>query len=933
MSALKATRPISAIKILDKQKRYTAAAKPDPTEARAQQNFYLYSKKIAKNQKNVFDSLVAENKQNNAATQCQLALCYSQGRGVNRDWKQAFEWYRKAAIQGYAPAQYEIANCYHYGRGTAKNPAEANRWYGKSAIQGYLPAQNLLKRELPVGQDFFIEPHIKAFGLRGNNIGMCYGVAIEGAQAALTRELEKFKLRYCLLQNTPVEQIKTLVAAVKEKIKTWSKAARRTALASFAHEMKVDIKPTDDKALDALQKLHVKTLEQQEAFNKQIQAIIDAQIKTLTTEEQIWFEIGVARNTVETVQLLESIQLHDKDSKDEKTTNFTPLKRLQLIQSNKLTALGGAVSVGMTTGIYTQKELSQYFKLLEETFIQNPPLTQPVVLVLKSHNHAITVSYDPSTDEKNKWTLINANHLAGDSRGTITDRVRSAFFCQTGSLALGAQIISVGNQEEKVKQAFAKLQTNPEWQTLHTVTPEKAARKEDVSGINWLWIAAWGETQTVESLIKAGANIQVSTAQDRTPLKVALRKKLPEIAALLIEAHIQEAKTDNPIAKINLGDYYRNGDPLVKHLPKDEKTAFVLYHEAFVLAEFQWNNYSAIDKSIEKVTARKTLAQANRILGDCYSQGIGTGKDEKQAFTYYQNAADHGDAEAQAKLGDCYNCYNSATGIGKDPEKAFSYYQKASQQNCVRAYTELGLCYECGLGTRKDQTRAFGWYQKAANQDDFLGYYHLGHCYLYGVGTAKNESLAFECYQRAATRGLPDKILQEVLNKEVEKIQPPKIAGPKENDNRTQAREKMLAILSAEKNMSRKIALFFLFKRLDNTAQKLLAAAKEKESGKNYQHSLQEKLETKVNAAYQQYVVQANTEEDDPGRVALKTLEVEAEKIRREVEKTDKRHESFFSSLANFLFYKKPAISSLAQKIKAVVPEDIIAEMPRYTAG
>ena len=119
--------------------------------------------------------------------QAELGDCYAQGRGVERDYVKASEWYRraagqppqqpespqqatkpqqtespqqlferyrqesdqvkrmeylkKAAQQGYAPAQYKLGDCYACGYGVEEDNVQAAQWYQKAAEQGHAEAQ------------------------------------------------------------------------------------------------------------------------------------------------------------------------------------------------------------------------------------------------------------------------------------------------------------------------------------------------------------------------------------------------------------------------------------------------------------------------------------------------------------------------------------------------------------------------------------------------------------------------------------------------------------------------------------------------------------------------------------------------------------------------------------------------------------------------
>ena len=64
---------------------------------------------------------------------------YYSGEGVVKNYKEAFKWYKKAAMQGYAPAQHNLGAMYDKGKGVAKNYKEALTWFKKAAAQGYAP--------------------------------------------------------------------------------------------------------------------------------------------------------------------------------------------------------------------------------------------------------------------------------------------------------------------------------------------------------------------------------------------------------------------------------------------------------------------------------------------------------------------------------------------------------------------------------------------------------------------------------------------------------------------------------------------------------------------------------------------------------------------------------------------------------------------------
>jgi TPR repeat protein len=83
-------------------------------------------------------------KAGNADAQHLLGLMYYMGRGVQRDYKQAFAWHYKAAVQGKADAQYVIGAMYYTGNAVPQDQKLAVTWFRKAAEQGHPDAQHAL---------------------------------------------------------------------------------------------------------------------------------------------------------------------------------------------------------------------------------------------------------------------------------------------------------------------------------------------------------------------------------------------------------------------------------------------------------------------------------------------------------------------------------------------------------------------------------------------------------------------------------------------------------------------------------------------------------------------------------------------------------------------------------------------------------------------
>jgi len=73
-----------------------------------------------------------------------LGLMYYMGRGVTRDYRQAFFWSQKAAIAGKADAQYLVGAMYYTGNAVPLDQRQAVMWFHKAAEQGHADAQHAL---------------------------------------------------------------------------------------------------------------------------------------------------------------------------------------------------------------------------------------------------------------------------------------------------------------------------------------------------------------------------------------------------------------------------------------------------------------------------------------------------------------------------------------------------------------------------------------------------------------------------------------------------------------------------------------------------------------------------------------------------------------------------------------------------------------------
>lgn len=170
----------------------------------------------------------------------------------------------------------------------------------------------------------------------------------------------------------------------------------------------------------------------------------------------------------------------------------------------------------------------------------------------------------------------------------------------------------------------------------------------------------------------------------------------------------------------------RQGD---RGLIKKEKEAFEWYQRA----------------------ADQGFAVGQNNLGLCYYNGWGVDKDERKAAEWWQRAADQGFADAQVNLGACYeygqgDCYGGM-------EIAIKWYKRAAEQGHADAQRRTGMCYRNGWGVDKNEREALSWYHKAAEQGNVFAQQYLATCYRYGEGVDKDERKAFFWNLKLAEQG------------------------------------------------------------------------------------------------------------------------------------------------------------------------------------
>jgi len=106
------------------------------------------------------------------------------------------------------------------------------------------------------------------------------------------------------------------------------------------------------------------------------------------------------------------------------------------------------------------------------------------------------------------------------------------------------------------------------------------------------------------------------------------------------------------------------------------------------------------------------------------------------ATDWFKKSAEQGYAEAQYMLG---RCYSTGNGIEENEEASFQWYKKAAEQGFAKAEYALGVIYEDGKGAPKDEKEAVNWFKRSAEHGDLYGMFTYGEHLRNGVGVDKDE--------------------------------------------------------------------------------------------------------------------------------------------------------------------------------------------------
>lgn len=192
-----------------------------------------------------------------------------------------------------------------------------------------------------------------------------------------------------------------------------------------------------------------------------------------------------------------------------------------------------------------------------------------------------------------------------------------------------------------------------------------------------------------------------------------------------IEFYNKAIKLGSPLAMNNLGTMYLGAECDLKY---EFQEAFRLFKQAANLGNIE--------------------AQAN--LGNLYYMGYGVEVDFYKAYYWYDKSANLGNAKAQCGLG---SMYEEGEVVNKNIDSAIFWYKKSALQNNAKAQFNLGLLYCEGKKVYVDFKEAVYYFEKSSINGNVDAKACLGLMYEGGYGVLKDMKKATELLKDAAELG------------------------------------------------------------------------------------------------------------------------------------------------------------------------------------
>lgn len=131
-------------------------------------------------------------------------------------------------------------------------------------------------------------------------------------------------------------------------------------------------------------------------------------------------------------------------------------------------------------------------------------------------------------------------------------------------------------------------------------------------------------------------------------------------------------------------------------------------------------------------------AEPQALLGQIYNAGWGVPVDYEQAFKWWSRASAGGSADGQWGLG---LLYDDGKGVARNSQKAAELWKKAAEKGNIKATVNLAYLYEEGRGVKCDLKECARLFKIAAKAGEPAAQLNYGLKVLFGEGVEQNQVL------------------------------------------------------------------------------------------------------------------------------------------------------------------------------------------------
>ncbi len=198
------------------------------------------------------------------------------------------------------------------------------------------------------------------------------------------------------------------------------------------------------------------------------------------------------------------------------------LATAHLVMSTEIRNQDGLNKCADFSGIYDDKELTQYFATLQDSLTNcDPPNYKPIAMSLGNGEHSITVGFDPEREDP--WIFIDANRIPTEYFKTpaeIAAAVQKGFGAsEDKTVVFSTKIYSTNKNKDVFKPIIENWQVTDSFKALHNVNKESEnINKENLT--TWLRLAVKnGNVEATKGLLeRSGVNPNQTTKNGVFPL-------------------------------------------------------------------------------------------------------------------------------------------------------------------------------------------------------------------------------------------------------------------------------------------------------------------------------------------------------------------------------------------------------------------------------